>query len=97
MLKNWNSFIQLCSLIRSIIYYLADEADLEARICKLLHQSPLGEILEAVEQEDSSVEQEDKEGLVSLYLSDFIHMVYKPKSDNPQMELEVFVVLLKIT
>ena len=84
-------------MICSIIYYLADEADPETLVDKLLHKSPLGEILEAVNQEDQPVEQEDKEGLASLYLSDFIHMVYKPKSDNPQMELEVFVVLFKIT
>ena len=67
---------------------LAEKTDLETLVGRLLKQSALGGILE-------SVGHKEKEVLTYCYLTDFVHMVYKPRSDNPQMELEVFELLTR--
>lgn len=67
---------------------LAVKTDLETLVGRLLKESALGVILE-------SVGQEEKEVLADLYLTDFVRMVYKPRSDDPQMELEVFELLTR--
>ena len=58
------------------------KTDLETLVGRLLKESALGVILE-------SVGHKEKEVLTYRYLTDFVHMVYKPRSDNSQMELEV--------
>ena len=64
------------------------KTDLETLVGRLLKESALCVILE-------SVGDKEKEVLADLYLTDFVHMVYKPRSDNPQMELEVFELLTR--
>ena len=53
-------------------------------MCRVLRESPLGTILEEL-----SAGPKQKEDVTRLYLADFVHMVHRPTSAHPSMELEV--------
>ena len=61
-----------------------DKSDLAGLVCRVLRESPLGMILEEL-----SAGPKQKEDVTRLYLADFVHMVHRPTSAHPSMELEV--------
>ena len=61
-----------------------EKSDLEGLVCRLLGKSPLGMIL-------SSATPEREEDMTHLYLADFVHMIHRPRSAHPSMELEVLL------